>query len=151
MVLGCGQPVTPESLVLDSVLYDGRRLREALVPDAPSVVLVYGAAMCYSCSTMLTDWEKLERDGAVNLTLILTPPPTPDDRRALRRQRIRVGGELRSWPESRVPAELVFLGDSLVEAAWGAREVRSKALARRFGASVGDNGPTDGAVAPPRV
>lgn len=138
LVLGCSPAEAPESILLKSPLSNGQTVRETLMAGQRSVILVYSPAMCYSCSTMLTEWEQLERAGLVKLTLLMSPPPSPEDLRALQRQRIRVDGLLRSWPASQVPSELVFEGDSLYAAAFGAREVATRALARGIERSLTD-------------
>lgn len=130
MGLGCADRAPPEILVLELPLQNGSRVRDVLVSGQRQAILVYSPGMCYSCSTMLTQWEQLEREGHLRITLLMSPTPTDADLAALSRQRIRVHGVV-AWPEKRVPSEFLFEGDSLVAAAVGPEEVAAKALARR--------------------
>lgn len=72
-------------------------------------MLAYTTEYAFSCAATLNRWNELDRQGRVNLILLLTDEPSPADRRALARRRIQVSGVLASRSD-REPREYLVDG-----------------------------------------
>lgn len=123
---------SPLEAVLAQNLARGGTVADAVARDSAVVVLVYDPSMCYSCSTMLSDWEANARAGRTKVMLVLASAPTEEDQRALQLQRIAVAAiATAKWPTARVPSEFVFRNGQLVSSAIGRAQVDRMDLARR--------------------
>jgi hypothetical protein len=117
--------------LLSSRLANGQSIEDAVRSDTATIVLVYDSEMCFSCSPMFTRWEAIARQAGMTLILLLADEPSPDDARALRRERIPVAGVVADWPKRLVPAEYVFRRGVLVTKAEGMEEIRRSKLWER--------------------
>lgn len=127
---GCGSAAGQES-VLNLRLSDGRLVGSLITSERPTALLLYDAATCLWCGTSLPRWEELERTGQVRVLIVLAGEPSKEQSIVLQTRRIPVAGHLRSAGGLTVPSEFVIEGDSVIGAAFGVADIRSRRLWRQ--------------------
>lgn len=86
---------------------EGGQVGALVAPVGRTALLVYNPDTCLGCNSSLAAWEAVARRGEVTVVLVLTKPPSEEQARTLRNQRVSYAAILqRGW--SHAPAEYVF-------------------------------------------
>jgi hypothetical protein len=119
-----------KSDILTARLDDGRAVREIIPRDVPVALLIYDVRTCMTCGVALPLWQRLMRDSAVSVKLILVGELSEQDRRVLRLQRSSVAGTIArtSVSAESLPTEYLFANDVVHAKAVGPSSVKQRRL-----------------------
>ncbi|MCC6931234.1 MAG: hypothetical protein IT359_19755 [Gemmatimonadaceae bacterium] len=67
-------------------------MSELLDTVKATAILFYSPDDCFSCITPIAEWREVDASGRVQVSIVLTRPPTREETRSLNLQRIRVAG-----------------------------------------------------------
>lgn len=121
MALGLTGCASRPANVLEEPIVGSGVIGDLVASGRPTAVLIYPAGYCFSCSPELARWQRLDRDGHVEVVILLTEKPSGSDRCALALRRIRVSGVLLD-SEQGVPREYLVEKGRVQVAAVGVEE-----------------------------
>lgn len=128
LLAGCGS--APAS-VLDERLVGGRTIADVVARDRATAVLVYPLGYCFACAPQIAQWQQFQREGRVQLVVVLEKEPSETDKRALAVRRIELGGVLATpiWRKpASVPREYLVEDGRVTRAAVGVKETGARSL-----------------------
>lgn len=103
--IACSAPSLTERTV------EGGRLVRTLGANDSTLAVFIEPSQCFACGGAMEPWVRLQARRSANVFIVLTLPPSPEQRRELAVRRIHAAGILdarRWWRERRKPPYVVL-------------------------------------------